>query len=161
MKAVFLPGNKRVEIRAVEVPKPRQDEVLVQVKASCICRSDLSLYYGNAVVGGDAAGRCITGHEPAGIIVEVGSAVRQFKKDDRVAIHLAIGCGVCAYCAPVISISAPNGPAWASPPMAAMPSILRFRNATFYGFPTACPMWQARSRRMPSERCAALPASWA
>ncbi|CUX65447.1 MAG: alcohol dehydrogenase catalytic domain-containing protein [Agrobacterium sp.] len=98
MKAVFLPGNKRVEIRAVEVPKPRQDEVLVQVKASCICRSDLSLYYGNAVVGGDAAGRCITGHEPAGIIVEVGSAVRQFKKDDRVAIHLAVGCGVCAYC---------------------------------------------------------------
>lgn len=98
MKAVFLPGNKRVEIRAVEVPKPRQDEVLVQVKASCICRSDLSLYYGNAVVGGDAAGRCITGHEPAGIIVEVGSAVRQFKKDDRVAIHLAVGCGVCSYC---------------------------------------------------------------
>lgn len=98
MKAVFLPGNKRVEIRAVEVPKPRQDEVLVQVKASCICRSDLSLYYGNAVVGGDAAGRCITGHEPAGVIVEVGSAVRQFKKDDRVAIHLAVGCGVCSYC---------------------------------------------------------------
>ena len=98
MKAVFLPGNKRVEIRAVEVPKPRQDEVLVQVKASCICRSDLSLYYGNAVVGGEAAGRCITGHEPAGIIVEVGSAVRQFKKDDRVAIHLAVGCGVCSYC---------------------------------------------------------------
>lgn len=98
MKAVFLPGNKRVEIRAVEVPKPRQDEVLVQVKASCICRSDLSLYYGNAVVGGEAAGRCVTGHEPSGIIVEVGSAVRQFKKDDRVAIHLAIGCGVCSYC---------------------------------------------------------------
>src|ERR1700751_34474 len=66
MKAVFLPGDKRVEIRAVEVPTPGPGEVLVQVKASCICRSDLSLYYGNAVVGGNAAGKCITGHEPAG-----------------------------------------------------------------------------------------------
>ena len=61
MKAVFLPGNKRVEIRAVEVPVPGPGEVLVAVKASCICRSDLSLYYGNAVVGGDAAGACVTG----------------------------------------------------------------------------------------------------
>jgi L-iditol 2-dehydrogenase len=98
MKAVFLPGNKRVEIRAVEVPTPGPGEVLVQVKASCICRSDLSLYYGNAVVGGDAAGKCITGHEPAGIIVSTGAGVRRFKAGDRVAVYLAIGCGVCSAC---------------------------------------------------------------
>ena len=98
MKAVFLPGNKRVEIRAVEVPTPGPGEVLVQVKASCICRSDLSLYYGNAVVGGDAAGKCITGHEPAGVIVSTGAGVRRFKAGDRVAVYLAIGCGVCSAC---------------------------------------------------------------
>ena len=98
MKAVFLPGDKRVEIRAVEVPTPGPGEVLVQVKASCICRSDLSLYYGNAVVGGDAAGKCITGHEPAGIIVSTGAGVKQFKAGDRVAVYLAVGCGVCAAC---------------------------------------------------------------
>jgi L-iditol 2-dehydrogenase len=98
MKAVFLPGNKKVEIRAVEVPKPGPDEALIQVKASCICRSDLSLYYGNAVVGGDAAGKCITGHEPAGIVTEVGDAVTEFKKGDRVAVYLGVGCGVCTYC---------------------------------------------------------------
>ena len=72
--------------------------MLVQIKASCICRSDLSLYYGNAVIAGEAAGKCVTGHEPAGIVVETGVAVRQFKKDDRVAIHLAVGCGVCGHC---------------------------------------------------------------
>jgi propanol-preferring alcohol dehydrogenase len=98
MKAVFLPGDKRVEIRAVEVPTPGPGEVLVQVKASCICRSDLSLYYGNAVVGGDAAGRCITGHEPAGIIASTGAGVKRFRAGDRVAVYLALGCGVCPAC---------------------------------------------------------------
>jgi L-iditol 2-dehydrogenase len=98
MRAVFLPGNKRVEIRAVEVPTPGPGEVLIQVKASCICRSDLSLYYGNAVVGGDAAGKCITGHEPAGIIASIGEGVKQFKAGDRVAIYLALGCSVCSAC---------------------------------------------------------------
>jgi L-iditol 2-dehydrogenase len=98
MKAVFLPGDKRVDIRDIAIPKPAVDEVLVQVKVSCICRSDLSLYYGNAVIAGEAAGKCVTGHEPAGVVVETGAAVRHFKKDDRVAIHLAVGCGVCGHC---------------------------------------------------------------
>lgn len=98
MKAVFLPGDKRVEIRAVEVPSPGPGEVLVEVKASCICRSDLSLYYGNAIVGGEAAGKCITGHEPAGVIAATGAGVTQFKTGDRVAVYLGIGCGVCAAC---------------------------------------------------------------
>ena len=98
MKAVFLPGNKKVEIRAVEVPTPGPGEVLVAVKASCICRSDLSLYYGNAVVGGAAAGACVTGHEPAGEVAGIGTGVKNFKAGDRVAIYLGIGCGVCEFC---------------------------------------------------------------
>ncbi|SHG22654.1 alcohol dehydrogenase, propanol-preferring [Kaistia soli DSM 19436] len=98
MKAVYLPGNRKVEIRSVAIPVPGPDEVLLEVKASCICRSDLSLYYGNAVVGGDAAGGCITGHEPAGVVVETGVAVKNFKPGDRVAVYLAVGCGVCARC---------------------------------------------------------------
>lgn len=98
MKAVFLPGDKRVEIRAVEVPTPGPGEVLVAVKASCICRSDLSLYYGNAVVGGDKAGACVTGHEPAGEVAAVGAGVHETKVGDRVAVYLGIGCGVCEFC---------------------------------------------------------------
>jgi L-iditol 2-dehydrogenase len=98
MKAIFLPGDRRVEVREVEAPKPAVGEVLIAVKASCICRSDLSLYYGNAVVGGEGAGKCITGHEPAGIIVDVGAGVSRFKVGDRVAVYLAVGCGVCASC---------------------------------------------------------------
>lgn len=96
MKAVFLPGNKRVELRAVEIPRPDAGEVLIQVKASCICRSDLSLYYGNAVISG--GGACITGHEPAGVIAEIGPGVAAFKAGDRVAVYLGVGCGACAFC---------------------------------------------------------------
>lgn len=98
MKAIFLPGNRRVEIREIPIPQPGPGEVLVEIKASCICRSDLSLYYGNAVVGGEAAGNCVTGHEPAGIIQKVGEGVKQFAAGDRVAVYLAVGCGVCRYC---------------------------------------------------------------
>lgn len=98
MKAVFLPGNKQVEVREVDPPKPGHGEVLVAVKASCICRSDMSLYYGNAVLGGVAPGKCIAGHEPAGFVEEVGPGVTTFRAGDRVAVHLALGCGTCPAC---------------------------------------------------------------
>ena len=98
MTAVYLPGDRRVDVRRVAVPEPGPDEELVEIKASCICRSDLSLYYGNAVVGGEAAGSCITGHEPAGVVVKIGEAVSGFNEGDHVSVYLAIGCGLCAHC---------------------------------------------------------------
>jgi 2-desacetyl-2-hydroxyethyl bacteriochlorophyllide A dehydrogenase len=98
MKAVFLPGDKKVEIREVEIPTPGPGEVLVQLKASAICRSDMSLYYGTSVFEGTKTGCMVPGHEPAGIIAEVGPGVSKFKAGDRVAVYLAIGCGECPHC---------------------------------------------------------------
>jgi Zn-dependent alcohol dehydrogenases len=100
MKGVVFPGNKRVEIREFSIPVPGPNEVLIQMKASAICRSDMSLYYGNPVVGGEAAksGSIIPGHEPAGVVVGVGEGVRSVKTGDRVAVYLAVGCGECAHC---------------------------------------------------------------
>ncbi len=98
MTAVFLPGNKQVEVRTVLVPEPGPDEVLVEVHASCICRSDLSLYYGNAVISGGDSNQYICGHEPAGTVVKVGEAVTEFAEGDNVAIYLGVGCGVCQHC---------------------------------------------------------------
>jgi threonine dehydrogenase-like Zn-dependent dehydrogenase len=100
MKGVVFPGNKQVEVREFPIPTPGENEVLIQMKASAICRSDMSLYYGNPVVGGDAAksGDIIPGHEPAGLVVHVGAGVNAIKPGDRVAVYLAVGCGACAYC---------------------------------------------------------------
>lgn len=98
MQAVFFPGDKKVELRRVEKPIPGQGEVLIQLKASAICRSDMSLYYGTSVFEGTKLGITIPGHEPAGVITEVGAGVSNFKAGDRVAVYLAVGCGVCPHC---------------------------------------------------------------
>jgi threonine dehydrogenase-like Zn-dependent dehydrogenase len=100
MKAVVFPGDKQVQVNEFSIPVPGPGEVLVQLKASAICRSDMSLYYGNPVVGGDAAksGAIIPGHEPAGLVVETGEGVSSIQVNDRVAVYLAVGCGECSSC---------------------------------------------------------------
>lgn len=99
MQAVIFPGDKRVEIQQVDIPTPGQGEVLVQLKASAICRSDMSLYYGTSVFGdGNKKASIIPGHEPAGVITEIGDGVTTYKAGDRVAVYLALGCGECAHC---------------------------------------------------------------
>jgi 2-desacetyl-2-hydroxyethyl bacteriochlorophyllide A dehydrogenase len=98
MKGVFFPGDKKVEIREIDVPQPGQGEVLIQMKASAICRSDMSLYYGTSVFEGTELGQNIPGHEPAGVITEVGPGVSKLKTGDRVAVYLALGCGECPHC---------------------------------------------------------------
>jgi propanol-preferring alcohol dehydrogenase len=100
MKAVLFPGDRQVEV--VERPTPRvgPGEALVRTRASAICRSDMSLYYGTPIVGGEATstGQIVPGHEPAGEVVAVGDGVTSVAPGDRVAIYLGIGEGTCEYC---------------------------------------------------------------
>lgn len=100
MRAVILPGNREVQVVDRDTPRPGPGEVLVRTRASAICRSDMSLYIGNPVVGGKEAGQGLVapGHEPAGEVVEAGQGVTAFARGDRVAAHLAIGCGTCEHC---------------------------------------------------------------
>jgi threonine dehydrogenase-like Zn-dependent dehydrogenase len=103
MRAVILPGNKEVHVVDRPVPTPKEGEVLIRLRASAICRSDMSIYYGTPIVGGEAAksgevNHIIPGHEPAGDIVELGSGVKGLDVGDRVAVYLSIGCGHCSYC---------------------------------------------------------------
>jgi propanol-preferring alcohol dehydrogenase len=100
MRAVILPGDRRVQV--VERPDPRAGagEVLIRTRVSALCRSDMSLYYGNPIVGGASAGKglVIPGHEPAGDVIEIGEGVSGIAVGDRVAVYLAIGCGHCSHC---------------------------------------------------------------
>ncbi|WP_343422461.1 zinc-binding dehydrogenase [Candidatus Flexifilum breve] len=100
MKAVLFPGGKQVQIVERPVPQPEADEVLIRTRASALCRSDMSLYNGNPIVGGDATltGQIIPGHEAAGEVVQVGQGVTEVKAGDRVAVYLAFGCGSCTHC---------------------------------------------------------------
>jgi threonine dehydrogenase-like Zn-dependent dehydrogenase len=99
MKAAFLPGNSTVEIREVPVPEPGHGEVLLAVKASTICGSDIrAIYREHLGKGPEGYQGVIAGHEPAGQIVAAGPGCRRFKAGDRVIVYHISGCGVCNDC---------------------------------------------------------------
>ncbi|HUA98706.1 MAG TPA: zinc-binding dehydrogenase [Terracidiphilus sp.] len=99
MKAAYLPGNSTVELRTVAVPEPGHGEVLLRVKASTICGSDIRcIYHEHLGKGPEGYQGVIAGHEPCGRIVSVGPGCRRFKEGDRVIVYHISGCGVCNDC---------------------------------------------------------------
>ena len=110
MKGVVLPGNSTAEFRELPVPTPRHGQVLVQMKASSICGSDIRAIY-RAHLGKGPEGYqpgTIAGHEPCGQIVEVGPGCKEFKVGDRVILYHISGCGVCDDCKAGYMISCHN-----------------------------------------------------
>ena len=99
MTGVVLPGNSTVEFREQPVPTPGYGQVLVQMKASSICGSDIRAIYREHLGVGDEAYRgVIAGHEPCGQIAAVGPGCKRFKAGDRVVLYHISGCGVCEDC---------------------------------------------------------------
>jgi threonine dehydrogenase-like Zn-dependent dehydrogenase len=103
--AVFL-GNRKVEIRTFPDPAPGPGEVVIRMKASGMCGSDLKFYRappGEAQkalgLGGDAE-PFIAGHEPCGVVEARGAGVpeREAPTGQRVMDHHYSGCGVCRHC---------------------------------------------------------------
>jgi len=96
MKAVTWQGKRKVSVE--EVPNPviqEPNDIIIKVTSSCICGSDLHLYEVMApfMDKGD-----IMGHEPMGIVTEIGSAITNVKVGDRVVIPFNISCGDCYMC---------------------------------------------------------------
>ena len=99
MRAAFLPGNDKVELRSLTVAHPEHGEVLLKVKASTICGSDIRcIYHEHLGKGPEGYQGVIAGHEPSGQIVEVGPGCRRFGVGDRVVVYHISGCGVCNDC---------------------------------------------------------------
>lgn len=99
MQGVILPGQRRVEFKEFEVPAPGHGQVLVRMKASSICGSDLrAIYREHLGKGPEAYQNVIAGHEPSGQIVAVGPGCKRFKEGDRVILYHISGCGVCRDC---------------------------------------------------------------
>ncbi|MFL5891510.1 MAG: zinc-dependent alcohol dehydrogenase [Solirubrobacterales bacterium] len=96
MKAVTWHGRR--DVRVDEVPDPAIKEptdAVIRVTSSGICGSDLHLY---EVMGPFMAEGDVLGHEPMGIVEEVGPEVEQIKPGDRVVIPFNISCGHCYMC---------------------------------------------------------------
>src|SRR6478672_4732521 len=95
MKALLLSEYRRLELRDVAAPQPAAGEVLVRVAACGICGSDVHGYDGST---GRRIPPIVMGHEAAGTVVGVGSAVKAFAPGDRVTFDSTVYCGVCDFC---------------------------------------------------------------
>jgi threonine dehydrogenase-like Zn-dependent dehydrogenase len=96
MKAVTWHGKR--DVRAEEVPDPRilePTDAIVQITSTAICGSDLHLY---EVLAPYMSVGDILGHEPMGVVVEVGAQVDQIAVGDRVVVPFNISCGRCWMC---------------------------------------------------------------
>ena len=96
MKAVTWQGRR--DVRVEEVPDPSIEEptdAIVRITATAICGSDLHLY---EVLGAFIDPGDILGHEPMGIVEEVGAGVSNLETGDRVVIPFNISCGHCWMC---------------------------------------------------------------
>lgn len=100
MRGAVLPGNSTAELHDFPVPTPGHGEVLIKVKASTICGSDIRCIYREHLGKGPEGYQpgMIAGHEPAGQIVACGPGLRRFKEGDRVIVYHISGCGVCNDC---------------------------------------------------------------
>jgi len=99
MTGAYLPGNSTVELREAAVPEPGHGEVLLRMKASTICGSDIRcIYHEHLGKGPEGYQGVIAGHEPCGQIVKAGPGCRRFGVGGRVIVYHISGCGVCNDC---------------------------------------------------------------
>ena len=116
MTGIVLPGNRRLEMQDFSIPEPEYGQVLVRMKASSLCGSDLRAIYRptDQGTGPEAYQGVIAGHEPSGIIERIGSGVKRFKEGDRVIVYHIAGCGLCHDCRGgwMISCSSPTRAAY-------------------------------------------------
>lgn len=95
MKAVTFQGMKNMEVKEVpDAVLQKKDDIIVRITSTAICGSDLHIYQGALPADKDY----VVGHEPMGIVEEVGPEVTKVKKGDRVVIPFNISCGSCYYC---------------------------------------------------------------
>ncbi|MEU0374033.1 zinc-dependent alcohol dehydrogenase [Streptomyces sp. NPDC006283] len=97
MKALTWHGKRDVRVDTVPDPQIREaTDVVIKVTTTGLCGSDLHLYelFGPFIDPGD-----ILGHEPMGIVEEVGSEVTRVRPGDRVVVPFNVSCGTCFMCA--------------------------------------------------------------
>ena len=95
MKALLLKEYMQLEVTDVPEPELGPEDLLVRVRACGICGSDIHGIDGST---GRRIPPLVMGHEAAGYVAKVGSAVTQWKIDDRITFDSMISCGKCHFC---------------------------------------------------------------
>lgn len=96
-RAAFVLENRKMELRDTVMPELRPDEVMIKMKKIGVCGSDVHFYEHGEPEFPDVY-PFILGHEGAGEVVEVGSAVNHLKAGDRVCLEPGVPCRVCEWC---------------------------------------------------------------
>ena len=94
MKAASILQPNQIEMQELPIPEPAPGELLVHVMASGICGTDVHIFQGEYL----GSYPIIPGHEFAGVIEQIGSAVTRFKVGDRVAVEPNLPCDNCVNC---------------------------------------------------------------
>ncbi len=97
MKAAYYEAFQRpLSLEYLDDPTPEADGVVIEVKATGLCRSDWHGWMGHDP---DIHLPHVPGHELAGVVLETGNQVRNWKRGDRVTLPFVCGCGFCGECA--------------------------------------------------------------
>ncbi|MCP3995554.1 MAG: alcohol dehydrogenase catalytic domain-containing protein [bacterium] len=102
---LIAPGAP-LQMRDVDSLEPDTHDVVIDVRAAGVCRSDVHYRSGFPRVGPLPL---TLGHEVAGVVATTGSAVTEFAAGDRVCIHYQVGCGTCRFCDRRLEMFCPDG----------------------------------------------------
>lgn len=98
MKTAVMLGLGKMGFEERDIPKAKDNEVLVKLEYVGICGSDLHYYETGAIGDYVVKPPFVLGHEPGGTVVEVGKDVKHLKIGDRVALEPGKTCGHCEFC---------------------------------------------------------------
>ena len=96
MKAAVLRAPKVLEVGDIATPEARPGELILAIRASTVCGTDLRILTGKKTKG--VRFPSIIGHEFAGVVVQTGDGVKGFATGDRVCMDPVIPCRACSYC---------------------------------------------------------------
>src|SRR4249920_2752028 len=94
MRALIFHGPGQISLETVPIPKARAGEVVIRVTLTTICGTDLHILKGEYPVKPGL----VIGHEPVGIIHEIGPGIKDYSVGDRVLVGAITPCGQCEFC---------------------------------------------------------------
>ena len=98
MKVAVMTGIGKMEFTERPIPQPKPDEVLVKLEYVGVCGSDLHYFENGRISDFIVKPPFVLGHEAAGVVVELGSDVKNLKIGDKVALEPGKTCGCCEFC---------------------------------------------------------------